>query len=251
MTIERFESLILNPRPELAHATVEEQIAQSADSHHHHPISREHHFYDSPKVSFAVRIIRKIRHEERFHILQRDLGAGDFPRHTTIVPIHIHMASADDTDRLAHLFPESSRQQKMAVYRERTQKDVIAFVASSGDTIVGIDWLSGVGDYEPDLGLHVIMKAGSCFGFDLNEHPSYRGKGVGMALLSHSLEHARKIGYARQFTIVHDTNTKMLGAAVQIFGFEVVGEIVTTRWFGKVQSRWRLRDREGRGTIDL
>jgi GNAT superfamily N-acetyltransferase len=139
----------------------------------------------------------------------------------------------------------------LGIYRNRLGKDVTAFVAMIGEKIVGIDWQNGTGEYEPILGLDVKMKPGSCLGYDLNEHPDFRGKGVGMALLSHSLEEARRAKFVRQFTIVYASNAKMLSAAVQIFGFDVVGEIVTTRWFGRMQCRWELGDRKGHGQIEL
>jgi GNAT superfamily N-acetyltransferase/acyl carrier protein len=251
LTIERFESLVLEQRPELARASIEQQIALSADSRQSTHSEREHHFYELPKASLATRLWRKIRHEERFLILEHNLKEGDFPRHSAIIPVEIRTATADDILQSGSIFPESSRSEKLAAYRRRLVKDVTAFVALLGDKIVGIDWLNGIGSYESGLGLEVKMKPGSCFGYDLNEHPDYRGKGVGMALLSHSLESARRANYASQFTIVHASNTKMLSAAVQIFGFEVVGEIVTKRWFGRRWCTWKLGDRVGRGLIEL
>jgi GNAT superfamily N-acetyltransferase len=139
----------------------------------------------------------------------------------------------------------------MAVYRDRIKRNDTALVASVNDAIVGIDWITGTGGYEEDIALSVSLSPGSCLGHDLNEHPDYRGKGVGMALLSQSLIHSCNTGYKRQLTIVHSANTKMLSAAVTIFGFTTIGEITTTRIFHRKSSRWKLGSNHGRDAVVL
>ena len=79
------------------------------------------------------------------------------------------------------------------------------------------------------------------------EHHSYRGKGIGLALLSHSLAEAKARGFKKQVNWVNVTNPKMLTAAIHMTGFVQVGSIHTTWWFGRPFSRWQVGTRSGRG----
>lgn len=83
------------------------------------------------------------------------------------------------------------------------------------------------------------------YGGELWEHAEFRGKGVGMSLLAASLAKAKKAGYLRQVTIVKAHKTKMLSAAVQLYGFEKTGTISVHRLLRRPFSIWQKGGKSG------
>ncbi|MDX1799170.1 MAG: hypothetical protein R3255_11015, partial [Candidatus Lokiarchaeia archaeon] len=69
-----------------------------------------------------------------------------------------------------------------------------------------------------------------------------KGKGIGLALLSFSLQDCKRRGYENQITWVRAENLKMLNASVQMLGYEKIGEIHTKKIFLKPFSKWMLNE---------
>jgi GNAT superfamily N-acetyltransferase len=164
-------------------------------------------------------------------------------------------------------FCESSVPQATFNKRKMTVKLFHALLASGhtcyaawldGD-IVGWDWVWTKGFVCRYTGLRLEWPEDTCYAGELFEDSRYGGKGVGLALLSHSLRAAQEQGYARQVCWVDSKNKKMLSGAIQLFDFEIIGEIrrkglFPLEWtrleglFSRLSvSRWENRGRAGRG----
>jgi GNAT superfamily N-acetyltransferase len=109
---------------------------------------------------------------------------------------------------------------------------------------VGIDWLSLSGEYDTSTGLEITTVDGCCYAMNLYE--KYRGQGIGLTLLSASLEAGRRRGCTAQVTIVEESNTRMMSVATQVFGFRQIGSIRTRRVLGKASSTWKKDGQEQR-----
>jgi len=186
---------------------------------------------------------------ERYFILAHDLMNHKPHPYRFDLDMTLKEATPGDKSALSAMWNKDLIERKLALFEKRLALGYICLTAWHKNQIVGIDWLSATGDNEPYTGLEIRMNPGSCYGFDLNEHPRYKGKGVGLATLAFSLVVAKERGFKTQFTIVHSGNKKMLGAAVQIFGFRQVGTIETTRIFGRVRSSWEIEGRRGNSPL--
>ncbi len=203
---------------------------------------------DRGRIS-AARILRKatarVFTRERYFILAYDLTNHKPHPYRFDLDLTLKEATREDKSALSAMWNKDLMERKLALFEKRLETGYICLTAWHKNQIVGIDWLSATGDKEPYTGLEIRMNPDSCYGFDLNEHPQYKGKGVGLATLAFSLVVAKERGFRTQFTVVHSGNKKMLGAAVQIFGFKQVGTIETTRIFGRVRSSWEIEGRRG------
>ena len=217
-----------NPLPQAAR-----ELEQPVDGA---PMSLSHLFRKATARVYA---------RERYFILAFDLMNGEPHHYRCDLNLTLKEASPGDKSSLSAMWGKDSMERKLALFEKRLASGCICLTVWHQDQIVGIDWLSATGDEEPCTGLAIRMNPGSCYGFDLNEDPRYEGKGVGLATLAFSLAVAKERRFKTQFTLVHSGNRRMLGAAVQIFGFKHVGTIETTRILGRVRSSWEFEGRRG------
>ncbi|MCX6826816.1 MAG: acyl carrier protein, partial [candidate division Zixibacteria bacterium] len=193
--------------------------------------------------------INHVYERDRYFILAYDLLHQQPHPYRYDMNLTLKEASLKDKSALSGMWQGNLLERKLALFEKRLASGYICLTAWHQNLIVGIDWLSATGDKEPYTGLEIRMNSGSCYGFDLNEHPQYKGKGVGLATLAFSLAVAKERSFRTQFTIVHTGNRKMLTAAVQIFGFKRVGTILTTRILGKPRSLWTLEGKHGHSPL--
>lgn len=179
---------------------------------------------------------------QRQLLLERDLTAGAIRVAAAALPLEFRAARPADVPALAAsaFWSRSRTDYWLRLFQERYAAGSHCFVALHQGQIVGIDWVSGKNADTALIGLQFAMRPGTCVGENLMEHRAYRHQGIGMALLTYSLEQSRVMGYARQVTLVSAWNHRMLVTAVQLLGFQVTGELVTTWRLGRPRTAWRV-----------
>jgi len=188
--------------------------------------------------------------QESHVILMRDFSDGAIEIEDSSSPIVFKEFFLNDAPALKEFWPPHRQTAMMKLFRQRVQAGFICLSAWIGEEIVGIDFLSGTGDTDPDTGLKIITAPGTCYALDLYE--KYHGRGIGFALLGFSLREAQQRGFQRQVAFVRKNNDKMLAASVQLHGFKKIGEINTTRIFRKPASSWHVNGLTGKeGIIHL
>lgn len=182
-----------------------------------------------------------------YFILARELTNGDLPSTAPLSSLRFRQASPDDARSLAGFWPAGKQQRKEQRFIERLAAGYIGLTAWSGSEIVGIDWVSACGDFEPNTNLHIATLPGTAYGFDLYE--KYEGKGIGYALLCLSLEECLKRGFSRQVTIVSEKNVRMMTVSTLLAGYAVAGKITSLRIGKRVFSSWKVNGIRGRGRM--
>jgi len=179
---------------------------------------------------------------QRQLLLERDLTAESIRVAAAALPLEFRAARPADVPALAAsaFWSRSRTDYWLRLFQERYAAGSHCFVALHQGQIVGIDWVSGKNADTALIGLQFAMRPGTCVGENLMEHRAYRHQGIGMALLTYSLEQSRVMGYARQVTLVSAWNHRMLVTAVQLLGFQVTGELVTTWRLGRPRTAWRV-----------
>ncbi|NLP11741.1 acyl carrier protein [bacterium] len=183
------------------------------------------------------------QHEE-WYILEFRLTENPLPSFSPAIPVQVRPAALEDRDPL-HTFWNSftyetidGQKMDMTLFKARLDSGAICLAAWRQEQIIGMDWLFTLGYRCPYSGLTITWPPDTCYGGELWEHAAFHGQGVGMSLLSASLAAARKAGYLRQVTLVKAHNTKMLSAAVQLYGFEKIGTISVNRLRRRPFSIW-------------
>ena len=200
----------------------------------------------------AERYGRTVYARQRQLLLERDLTWAPLPAVAPSLPLEFRAATLGDQAALDRFWPASRRHYWLRLFRDRIAAGSHCFVAVQAGEIVGIDWVSGKRADTALIALNVEMRPGSCVGENLIERRAHRRHGIGLALLAYSLAEARRLGYARQVTLVSAWNQRMLITATQLLGFRQIGEIVTTWRLGKPRSAWRVGGRNGvGGTLNL
>ena len=91
-------------------------------------------------------------------------------------------------------------------------------------------------------GVKVDMAANAADAINKIEHRKYD-----IILCDYSLGEAKRRGYRRQVCWVDAGNKRMLSAAIQLYGFRIIGEIRTTNVLKRPFSTWTVGRRGGRG----
>jgi GNAT superfamily N-acetyltransferase/acyl carrier protein len=173
-------------------------------------------------------------------VLARDL-AGDLPE--IPLPDGVTIARFDGASDapLAGIWTATQTARMRAELRRRMDAGIICLAAWEDGRIVAYDLLSATGAED------VVASRGTCFGLNLYERRSSRGRGIGLALLAASLPYSRELGFTRQATIVLERNRPMIVAATQLLGFVVTGHAERTELVGRVRWSWRLHGSECQG----
>ena len=194
-------------------------------------------------------LVERLYAREAHYILMKDLTSGTRVDGQSAV-LKFRELRVQDEHLLGDLWPPHRRGRMKRLFRKRLQADFICLGAWSEEELVGIDFLSGSGDTDPDTGLTIKTEPGTCYALDLYE--KYRGRGIGFALLGYSLYEAGQRGFRRQVTFVRKNNERMLAASMQLHGFKKIGEVETKRVFRKAFSEWKIGTRMGsKGIIQL
>lgn len=166
-------------------------------------------------------------------VLVRDL-AGDLP--SIPLPGGVTIAPFDglSDEPLRGIWTKTQAPRMRAHLRRRMEAGIICLAAWEKERIVAYDLLGPSGAED------VSTSAGTCFGLNLYERRSSRGRGIGLALLAASLPYTRDLGFTRQATIVLERNRPMIAAATQMLGFAVTGRAERTELFGRVRWTWPL-----------
>jgi acyl carrier protein/GNAT superfamily N-acetyltransferase len=217
------------------------------------PTARE----SSHRLNFFLEKIRQrwqaIYTTEKFFVLEFNLLQQSLPTYSSPLPLILRRATSTDDaalEKFWNAFPYltiDKQEMNMELFRRRLQTGYICLTAWLGDQIVGMDWLVQNSYDCPYTGLRFDWPPSSCYAGELYEHPSFKGKGVGLAVLAYSLAESRNAGFQRQVAWVTEKNVKMLSASIQLFGFRNIGEIYITNIFRKPMSKWKIRDRRGWG----
>ena len=171
--------------------------------------------------------------QSRCLVLERDL-TGELPAFS--LPDGVTVAPYDGASDapLAGIWTATQAHRRRAHLRRRMQSGILCLAAWEGGRIVAFDLIGPTGAED------VATRPGTCFGLDLYERRSSRGRGIGLGLLAASLQYAHDLGFSRQATIVLERNRPMIAAATQMLGFSVAGHAERTARLGRVTWTWRL-----------
>ncbi len=183
--------------------------------------------------------------QRTFYILAADL-TSPLPAVDTLDTLAVfRLAELPDAVSLDGIYSPSERQYKLTRFKERLAAGYHCYTAWIDGRLAAIDWVTDKTDHEPTTGLTIEVGPGACYGLDLREHPDFKSRGVGLALLSHCLADCRRRGYHTQFAVVDATNRRMLMASVQLLGFRNVGYIWTRTVLGTTTTKWECSGRSG------
>ena len=181
--------------------------------------------------------------QQRNVLLSRDLHANPIPALSAAVELEFREFAESEARLVRDLYPAVLHRRKLHLFEERFRQGCTCLSAWHDGRVVAVDWLA-----PGDPTTNVALRAGTCLGLDLYEHRSYRGKKIGLALLAHSLDVSKQRAFDRQVTLVLAHNRHMLAAAVQVLGFEKVGEAERLRILGRVARwSWQVGETFGRG----
>lgn len=203
--------------------------------------------------SYLYKLSKFLYERESYMILERDLRGYQVPAPNSPLHLLLRQATREDEDALERFwlsfryYTLAREEMNRTLFRKRLDSGYTCLTAWLGDEVIGIDWLLTRSYRCPHTGLELAWPPEAIYAGELYEHKQQQGKGVGLALLAFSLAESQKNGYLRQVTLVTAKNIKMLGAAMQLFGFVKTGEIHTTRLFRQPISSWRVRTEAGRG----
>jgi acyl carrier protein/GNAT superfamily N-acetyltransferase len=180
---------------------------------------------------------------QRNVLLSRYLHADPIPAVSAAVELEFRELTESEAPLVRELYPAVLHRRKLRLFEERFRQGCTCLSAWHHGRVVAVDWLA-----PGDATTNVVLRPGTCLGLDLHEHRSYRGKRVGLALLAHSLEISKRRAFERQVTLVLSDNRHMLAAAVQLLGFQKVGEAERLRILGRVARwSWQIGETVGRG----
>ncbi|MEW6511264.1 MAG: acyl carrier protein [Bacteroidota bacterium] len=203
--------------------------------------------YDGGAVSVSPfwHALARIMRMETFYLLARDLRAGSIPQPHPAIPLTLREGTLDDLPALRGFWPADKQERKEQRFRERLAKGFTPLTAWRDSEILGIDWISATGDFEPNTGLNIVTSSGTAYGFDLYE--KHQGLGAGFALLCRSLHECVTRGFSRQVTLVSGNNVRMLNVATRLAGYEHAGSVRTWKLGKRRISLWRSRGTQGIG----
>jgi acyl carrier protein/GNAT superfamily N-acetyltransferase len=173
---------------------------------------------------------------DRYYILSFDLASRTIPTVTAPHGASLREVAIDDLRSAEGLWHKSKVREKHRLFETRLENGFNGYATWIDGRIAGLCWVTMRGDHEPQTGLHIKTGEGACYGLDLEEHPDYRGQGVGLATIVYSMCGARERGCRSLYSVVHSGNERMLGASIQLLGYSTVGEIITERYLGRPKS---------------
>jgi len=175
-------------------------------------------------------------------LVQRDLDR--LPQAVAPDGVSLRSVTQDDLPALTGLWPSGHGRLKTRQFRVRLARGYTCLGAFEGGRLLAIDWLNSI-----DFDASVEATPGTWLGIDLYERPDQTGRGVGSALLAHSLAVARTAGYRRQAAYVDARNTRMLAAAIGLLGFTSFGSAHRQKVVGRVRWRWTIDGAAGAGPV--
>lgn len=223
------------------------------------PLSRKIPIYvkEYGVSEFVVLMVKKllrcvmnlIYEQSKYHILSFDLQNQSIPTVPVPTGIRFREVELEDLNAVDGLWVKSKHKEKCRLFRERLRKNYMGLAACQKERIIALDWVTDSENWEPDLGVFIVSKTGSCFGLDLNEHPGVRGRGVGIATLARCLQMTKQKGYRAHTTMIHQENQEMLRTCIQLLGFEKIGEIRVQKYLGKPFPRWTVNGLSGNENV--
>jgi acyl carrier protein/GNAT superfamily N-acetyltransferase len=201
----------------------------------------------------AVHIADWVYLRQKNYILKATVAKRHIPRKASSLDLDLRQLSADDAVAFDEFCSSviyvtaTSERMNLKTFHKRMEAGHVCLGAWYEDRIVGVDWLTDEGYRCRSTGLYLHWASESCFAMELYEHPAFLEKGIGLALIGYSLALAKERGYREQVTMVLARNVRMLSAAVQLFGYQKVGEIETRRILFKPFSKWSIGGRSGWG----
>ena len=197
----------------------------------------------APLRSVAAAVARQLYSTLDVVLIERDLSEG-LPRFSPPPGVDLRRATLADLHAFRHLWPPVIRVRRLRQVRAWLSDGYVCLAAFERGEVVAVDWLN---DADPSGGVAAVP--GTCLGIDLYERHDQAGRGVGLALLSSSLEVARDEGYARQAAYVAEDNTLMRTACTRLLGFAEVGSAGRTTILGRRRWIWRQRGEYGEGAV--
>jgi acyl carrier protein/ribosomal protein S18 acetylase RimI-like enzyme len=254
MTLQKIAAFIAAAGPEPVPNEGEDSGSTTATSRWRKAVDRLRGQGLVKSAKWAVR--SRLLKRQSYYILEFDLRNRVIPTFSAALDLDFRAASREDLAALKEFwssFPyrtgDSDELMSENIFRSRLDADQLCLAAWHKGQVAGVDWIFDKGYPCPFTGLTYDWPDGTCYAMELNEHPAFRGKGIGIALLARSLHESKDRGYRRQVTIVRAANVKMLAASVQLFGFQKIGRIDTDWMFGRPFSKWTIGERSGRSRL--
>lgn len=245
-------ALLVSETPRVPSPGVGERLRDSAVPPPHHRMERLEHSlasrgYVGRLLWAAARLawpVKQLLFERpRYVLIERPLEVDSAPA-TPPPGIEVRSYVPADGQLLAGLWPDFMERSSRRLVARLLEEGAIPLVATDGKRIVALDLLSRDGA----RGEIVLCQArDACWGLYLVEAPDFRGRGIGVALIAHSLRVSRELGCRAQLAAVRDDNKPMLAACVQLLGFRVIGHAQRTRLLGGTRWSWEIDGRRSRG----
>ncbi len=188
-------------------------------------------------VELRQRTLDRVYVRSRLLVIEQDLdGATDVPPPSGVT---IRRAGSGDIERLATLAsPLTMARLRRAASRGRT-----CLVALRGGRPVGYTWISA--RLDPDLERYPLpLPPNAAYLWDLYVVPEERDRGIGSALVSARLRHARVAGFRVGWRAIEDGNLASLRTLARTGGrsARVVGELSVEKILRRVRARFHLAE---------
>jgi len=202
-------------------------------------------------AALAMRPTRLLFERSRHAILLRDLSRRHALDRQSTGSWELRTLTTGDEPTLDGFWTPAAAPRGVRQFRERAAAGDSCFAACRDGKAMALVWLATRAAQERCSGLHLRLKPGACYVYDLRERSGVVGAGAGLAVAGHALRAARAMGSLLQVSIVDLRNDAMLATARRLLGFEIAGRVVHTRivWWRRV--RWRVEGRSGQGILDL
>ncbi|CAN5142259.1 hypothetical protein BH23GEM4_BH23GEM4_01360 [soil metagenome] len=182
------------------------------------------------------RTLVRVYRRTRFYLIDQDLHAvNDVPPPAGVVIEPFE----GEWERLA---PVATRRQRDR-FRRIAGADRVCLVAWRGSEPIGYTWYSL--RIEPRVETYDLpLPADATYGWGLYVPPAERGGGIGSALVTARLRHARERGFRRSWRIVAVRNAAALRTVEKAVGSgsRVLGEVDFLKLGGRHRTHFRPRD---------
>jgi acyl carrier protein/GNAT superfamily N-acetyltransferase len=245
-------ALLVSETPRVPSRGVDERLRDSAVPPRHHRMERLEHSlasrgYVGRVLWAAARLawpVKQLLFERpRYVLIEQPLEVDSAPA-TPPPGIEVRSYVPADDQLLAGLWPNFMERSSRRMVARLLDEGAIPLVATDGKRIVALDLLSRDGA----RGEIVLRPArDACWGLYLVEAPDFRGRGIGVALIAHSLRVSRELGCRTQLAAVRADNKPMLAACVQLLGFQAIGHAQRRRLLGFTRWSWEIDGKRSRG----
>ena len=185
-------------------------------------------------VELRERTVHRVWRSGRYIVFVQSMDSNrrlPAPAGVTIAPVE-----EGDWPALALIVPRV----KLARFRRWHERGRVMLVARRGGRALGYTWYSH--RMEPDIEYYDLdLPAGAVYGWALYVVPAERSSGIGSALVSARIEHARERGYRTSWRIVDVKNPaaqRTVAKSANSRDRLRIGELFWTKFFSRSRTRF-------------